>query len=62
MLEPRGKPVLITGYMEADHAHDLVTKRSVTGILLFLNNTPIKWYSKRQNMVDTVETSAVVLV
>ena len=33
--------------------HDQVTRRSVTGILLFVNNTPIKWYSKRQNTLET---------
>ena len=53
MLKARGKPVLITGYVDADHAHDLVTRRSVTGVLLLLNNTPFKWYSKRQNTVET---------
>ena len=53
MPTPKGKPVLITGYVDADHAHDLVTRRSVTGVLLFLNSTPIKWYSKRQNTVET---------
>ena len=45
--------MLITGYVDADHAHDLVTRRSVTGVLILLNNTPIKWYSKRQNTVET---------
>ena len=29
MPPPKGKPVLITGYVDADHAHDLVTRRSV---------------------------------
>ena len=29
-----------------------MTRRSVTGIPLFVNNTPIKWYSKRQNTVE----------
>ena len=53
MLKAKGKPVLITGYVDADHAHDLVTRRSVTGVLLLLNNTQIKWYSKRQNTVET---------
>jgi hypothetical protein len=28
-------------YVDADHAHDLVTIRSITGILLKLNNTHI---------------------
>ncbi len=35
------------------NAHDLVTRRYVTGILLFLNNTPVKWISKRQKTVET---------
>jgi len=52
MLKPKGKPVLITGYVDAGHAHDLVTRPSVTGVLLLLNNTPIKRYSKRQNTVE----------
>ncbi|MGH3054647.1 MAG: Ty1/Copia family ribonuclease HI, partial [Gaiellaceae bacterium] len=50
---PKGKEVLMTTYVDADHAHDVVTRRSVTGLLMFLNNTPIKWYSKRQNTVET---------
>jgi hypothetical protein len=53
MLEPKGKPVRITVYLDADHAHDLVTRRSVTGILIFINNTPIKWICKRQKTVET---------
>lgn len=48
-----GKSVKITVYVDADHAHDLVTRRSVTGILILLNNTPIKWISKRQKTVET---------
>ena len=45
--------VRITVYKDADHAHDLVTRRSVSGILLFLNNTPVKWISQRQKTVET---------
>jgi len=48
MPTPKGKKVNLTLYVDADHAHDQLTRRSVTGILLFINNTPIKWYSKRQ--------------
>jgi len=40
-------------YFDADHASDMETRRSVTGILFFVNNTPIKWYSKRQNTVES---------
>ena len=48
-----GPKVRITVYKDADHAHDLVTRRSVTGVLLFLNNTPVKWISKHQKTVET---------
>ena len=40
-------------YKDADHAHDILTRRSVTGVLLFLNNTPVKWISQRQKTVET---------
>ena len=42
-------------FVDADHAHDQVTRRSITGILVMLNNTPIRWICKRQK---TVESSA----
>lgn len=53
MLEPRGKLCTLTCYVDADHARDQLTRRSVTGIILLLNNTPIQWISKRQNTVET---------
>jgi hypothetical protein len=53
MLDPKGKEAVITVYVDADHAHDVVTRRSVTGILMFINNTPISWTSKRQKTVET---------
>jgi hypothetical protein len=39
----KGPRVRMTVYVDADHAHDLVTRRSITGILVMLNNTPIVW-------------------
>jgi hypothetical protein len=53
MPEPKGKSIRITVFKDADHAHDLVTRRSVTGILMFGNNMPIEWISKRQKTVET---------
>ena len=35
MLEPKGKPVMITVYVDADHTHDQVTRRSNTEIIVF---------------------------
>jgi hypothetical protein len=53
-LPPEKKPrVRMTVYVDADHAHDLVTRRSITGILVMLNNTPIRWISKHQKTVET---------
>ncbi len=53
MPEPIGKPVRITVYVDADHAHDLVTRRSVTGIIVLVNSTPVRWVCKRQKTVET---------
>jgi hypothetical protein len=48
----KGPRVRMTVYVDADYAHDLVTRRSITGILVMLNNTPIRWVSKRQKTVE----------
>ena len=50
---PRGKEVIISSWVDANLYHDLISGRSVTGILHFLNNTPIDWYSKLQSTVET---------
>ena len=53
MPEPRGHEVEINCFVDTDHAGDRITRRSQTGILVFLNSAPIIWYSKRQNCVET---------
>ena len=40
-------------FVDADHDCNTVTRRSVTGILLFINNTLLVWISKRQSTVET---------
>jgi hypothetical protein len=40
-------------YVDADHAHDQVTGRLVTGILTLVNGMPIRWYLKRQQTVKS---------
>jgi hypothetical protein len=49
----KGPRVRMTVNVDADHAYDLVTRRSITGILVMLNNTPIRWISKHQKTVET---------
>ena len=50
---PRGKSVVITAFVDADHAGNVVTRRSQTGIITFINKSPIDFYSKRQNTVES---------
>ncbi|EEC42861.1 predicted protein [Phaeodactylum tricornutum CCAP 1055/1] len=52
MPKPMGRSVQITVFVDAAHADCHVTRRSTTGILIFINGTPIRWYSKRQNTVE----------
>ena len=41
MPQPIGDLTTLICYVDADHARDKVTCRSVTGIIMLLNNTPI---------------------
>ena len=50
---PLGKPVMTTTYVDANLMHDILSGRSVTGILHLVNKTPIEWYSKKQATVET---------
>jgi hypothetical protein len=53
MPTPLGFPVHMYCFVNADHAGNLVTRRSHTGIVSFLNSAPIVWYSKKQNTVKS---------
>jgi hypothetical protein len=51
--EARGKSVVTRCFVDADHAGCLATRRSTTGVILYVNKAPIIWYSKRQNTVES---------
>ena len=53
MPEPLGNPVTMHVFVDANHAGNVVTRRSHTGILMFIQNSPILWLSRRQNTVET---------
>jgi hypothetical protein len=36
----------------ANHAGNVMMRHLHTGIILYVQNAPIVWYSKRQNMVE----------
>ena len=49
MSEPRGRGVSIYLFVDANHAGNVVTRSLHTGIIMFIQNAPIIWFSKRQN-------------
>ena len=51
--EPLGNYVTTLSYKDANLLHDLITGRSMMGIMHFLNKTPIDYFSKKQSTVET---------
>jgi Reverse transcriptase (RNA-dependent DNA polymerase) len=51
--QPLGASVQITMFVNASFASDPVTRKSVTGILIFVNGAPVDWVSKRQATIKT---------
>ena len=50
---PKGKPVRLSSFFDANLMHNVATGRSASGILEFINQTPIDWFSKQQGQVET---------
>ena len=50
---PRGKQVQMTTFVDSDHAGDQLTRRSRTGVLIFLGMAPIAWHSKKQTSIES---------
>ena len=59
---PKGKPVRLSSFFDANLMHDVVTGRSASGILEFINQTPIDWFSKRQSQVETATYGSEFMV
>eukprot|EP00957_Ditylum_brightwellii_P090774 6912662-Ditylum_brightwellii.AAC.2 len=38
----------VTVYVNSDHAHDKLTRRSITELIIFVGRTPVLYQSKRQ--------------
>ena len=53
MPEPKGKGVNISCFVDAKHAGNVITRRSHTGIIIYVQNAPIIWFPKRQNPVES---------
>ncbi|EJK65517.1 hypothetical protein THAOC_13609, partial [Thalassiosira oceanica] len=52
MPDPLGPAVQLSCYVDASHANNVVTRRSHTGINLFLMSTPVISHCKRQNTCE----------
>ena len=51
--KPLGKRVITTTVLDANLLHDIVTGKSVTAVLHFVNTATTDWFSKRQATVET---------
>jgi hypothetical protein len=51
---PLGKYVTLSHYVDANLMHNIISGKSVTGILHLVNKTPTEWYSKKQATVETM--------
>jgi hypothetical protein len=59
---PKGRTIRTTTYHDANLMHDLITGRSMSGIIHLLNQTPIQWFSKKQNTVETATYGSEFMV
>ena len=50
---PHGPELETSIFWDADHAHDVKTRRSVTGLILFVGSTPIAASSRCQSCIAT---------
>ena len=50
---PLGKKIITTTFLDANLLHNIVTGKSVTAVLHFVNATSTDWFSKRQATVET---------
>ena len=48
-----GKELIMIAYVDADHAGDKTNRRSRTSFIIYLNNAPIYWLSKKPISVET---------
>jgi hypothetical protein len=58
LCTPRGRSISMTAFVDASHAANKVTRRSLSGYVVFIDRAPVVWYSKRQNTVETSTFSA----
>ena len=53
MSEALGNYAVIKSYVDANHAGNMENWRSHSGIIIYVNNAPVIWYSKQKNTVES---------
>jgi hypothetical protein len=56
-----GTPVKLVGYSDTDLAGDIDQRKSTSGTVFFLNNSPITWQSSKQKVVARMKLSTSLL-
>lgn len=51
--KPRGKEIQLNGFVDADFAGDKLSRCSYMGIIIYGNMSPLIWYSKKKNTIET---------
>ena len=51
--EPQGMGFVMRAKVDVDHAADTVTRRSMTGFLVYLNSGLVYWWSKKQTSMES---------
>ena len=49
--DPRGKEVYLIIFVDSYHAEDKLTRWSRTRYIIFINNAPIAWLSRKQSTI-----------
>ena len=52
MPEALGKHAVIKDYVDANHTGNMTNRWSHSGMIIYVNNATIIWYSKRKNTVE----------
>jgi len=50
--------VAISAYVDSEHAHDKVSRMSITGVIIFVGRTPVFALARRQGAIETSTYSA----
>ncbi|KAL7552083.1 hypothetical protein ACHAWF_018351 [Thalassiosira exigua] len=51
--EALGPELQTSVWFDSDHGHSHATKRSCTGLVVYVGRTPVHWFSKRQTSIQT---------